>query len=95
MPTRLPAALGLALCGLLGCASYEPDPLEPRALLDALREVRLAEVDAEEVAPITSRFDPSDGLTLREASAVAVRRNPSLRALRAAVGVAESRLIQA
>lgn len=94
MSTRL-LPLGLAVCGLLGCTSYEPDPVEPRELLDALREVRLEQVSAAEVAPITSAFDPDDGLTLLEASALAVRRNPRLAARRAAIGVAESRLIQA
>ena len=95
MSLRHSLALGLALGGLLGCSSYEPRPLEPRELLDDLRQVRLDALSPSALAPITSAFEPSDGLTRVEASAVAARLNPRLRALRAAVGVAESRLIQA
>ena len=44
---------------------------------------------------MVTSFNVSDGLTLLEASAIAVRRNPTLTALRADVGVAEAQLVQA
>jgi len=88
----LTCALGLLLGG---CTAYEAEPLEPLEILRALEEVRLKGASSEEVAPVVSSLDVSDGLSLLEASAIAVRRNPSLLALRADLGVAEAQLSQA
>jgi len=94
MATRL--ALLLAVAGALaGCTSYEADPVRPLEILRELDALRIEDVTQAEVAPILTSFDASDGLSLLEASAIAVRRNPTLAALRARVGVAEARLIQA
>ena len=100
-PQRLPLrryvtpGLTLAALALAGCTSYEAQPPDLGAVLAELQSIALAEVDAEEVAPITTAFDASNGLTRLEASALAVRRNPGLRALRAQIGVAEAGLVQA
>ncbi|MBL4845941.1 MAG: TolC family protein [Planctomycetes bacterium] len=80
---------------LLGCTSYEEDPVEPAEILRALEEIGLEGLSKEDVAPVVTSLDLSDGLSLLEASAIAVRRNPNLLALRADVGVAEAQLIQA
>ena len=88
------ALLGaLILAG--GCTSYEAEPLEPLEILRALERVQLAEVTSAEVTPVVSSFALGDGLSVLEASAVAVRRNPRLLALRAELGVAEAQLVQA
>ena len=78
-----------------GCTSYEADPVEPLEILRALDEVRLDGVSRDEVSAVVSSLDVSDGLSLLEASAIAVRRNPALNALRADLGVAEAQLMQA
>ena len=88
----LTCALGLLLGG---CTAYEAEPLETLEILRALEEVRLEGTTSEEVAPVVSSLDVSDGLSLLEASAIAVRRNPSLLALRADLGVADAQLSQA
>jgi outer membrane protein, heavy metal efflux system len=93
---RIPAQLACALSVLAaGCTTYEADPVEPLEILRALDEVRLDGVNHDEVAAVVSALDVSDGLSLLEASAIAVRRNPSLTALRADLGVAEAQLMQA
>lgn len=93
---RLPLHLACALSVLAaGCTSYEADPVEPLEILRALDEVRLDGVSQDEVAAVVSALDVSDGLSLLEASAIAVRRNPALTALRANLGVAEAQLMQA
>ncbi|MCA8924421.1 MAG: TolC family protein [Planctomycetes bacterium] len=84
-----------ALLVLLGCTSYEPDPAEPLELLRALEALSLRELGVSDVAPVVTDFEVRDGLTVREACAVAVRFNPRLVRLRAEVGVAEARLVQA
>lgn len=93
------SALGAcALLWLLGCSSYDPQPLDPAELLRALAEVTPADglpALAPGVAPLTSAFEPGDGLTLVEASALGVHRNPRLAWLRAEVGVAQAGLIEA
>lgn len=94
-PSATRAGLLLALALAAGCASHPPEPVDPRELLDALRAVSLAAVTSAEVAAVTSTFDPRDGLTVIEASAVAVRRHPSLVALRRDVGAAEATLVEA
>ena len=78
-----------------GCTSYEADPVEPLEILRALDEVRLDGVSHDEVAAVVSALDVSDGLSMLEASAIAVRRNPALIVLRADLGVAEAQLMQA
>lgn len=96
LPWRYVApGLTLAALASAGCTSYEAQPPDVQAVLSELQSVALLEVPPAELAPITTAFDPSDGLTRLEASAVAVRRNPRLRALRARVGVSEARLVQA
>ena len=92
-------ALGAgALLWLLGCSSYEPRPIDPHELLRGLAEVSLEDPLPElapGVAPLTSAFEPRDGLTLVEAAALGVHRNPHLARLRAELGLAQARLVEA
>ena len=91
---RVALSIGLAALSV-GCTSYEADAIEPIEILRALEAVGLDDISSEEVAPVTSALDVSNGLSLLEASAIAVRRNPTLAALRAEVGVAEAQLVEA
>lgn len=76
-----------------GCTSYEPEPMTARQLLDELDRVRVESVS---IAPVGSRaVDPSDGLDVLEASALAIHLNPSIRAARAEVGVTRAQLVEA
>jgi outer membrane protein TolC len=99
--------LVLVPLALSGCVAYEPAPVDPAAILADLRAVSLdtpkpapeqsqrgAEVDSLE-PPAPPPFDPSDGLTVDEAAAVAVTYNPALRASRADAGVAAAQLVEA
>lgn len=92
---RFQHMLTLCVSLLAGCASYEASPVNPISILEELDAVRLNTVTAKEVAPIVTSFDASDGLTLLEASAVGVRRNPDLTALREDIGVSQAQLVQA
>lgn len=61
-----------------GCASHEPERIDPLAILERLEELRL-----ESVASVLSGVTLDDGLTLDEASALALRHSPELAAARA------------
>jgi len=61
-------AAAVVLLVALGCSSYEPDPLNDRALLDDLRSLRVEM--------------PADGLDPDQAVAAALRNNPSLQVWR-------------
>ncbi len=93
-PSRAPTAriLHFLVLAASACATWEPAPLDPP---DILQE--LAVVTPESAADRLSGevFDPRDGLDRREAAALAVTLNPRLQALRAEVGVASARLVEA
>ena len=86
---RWPRALPVALLVLAGCATYERQPLELEQYaenwplreisVDSIREYAETLADGEENVP----YDPSDGLSLAEAEAVALVFNPQLRLARA------------
>lgn len=86
---RWSRALPAALLVLTGCATYERRPLEPEQYaenwplreisVDSIREYAETLADGEESVP----YDPSDGLSLAEAEAVALVFNPQLRLARA------------
>jgi cobalt-zinc-cadmium efflux system outer membrane protein len=89
---------------IAGCVSYEPAPVDPSGILADLRAISLNEPmtpDHEESSSDESgitpppTFDPTDGLTIDEAAAVAVTFNPALRASRAEAGVAAAQLVEA
>lgn len=86
--------LVVAACPL-GCATYSPRPLEPRAAHELWRA---RGADSPEVAEFVRRlqaqgraapatFDPADGLTLAEAELIALFYNPSLRLARVRAGI--------
>ncbi len=99
--------IALAPLAFTGCVSYEPAPLDPAGILSGLRAVsldapRAPDKDSQqsseqggEASLAPPPFDPSDGLTMDEAAAVAVTLNPALRVSRAEAGVAESQLVEA
>lgn len=85
-------ALAAALPG--GCRSYEPRPLDTAATREAWRARTPADEPVRQLAarlaagaPAPAPFDPSDGLSLAEAEAVALVFNPGLRVARREAGV--------
>ena len=90
---RWSRTLSAALLLLAGCAKYERRPLEldqyaedwplREIRVDSIREYAETLADGEENAP----YDPSDGLSLAEAEAVALVFNPQLRLARAQADV--------
>jgi len=90
---RWSRALPASLLVLTGCATYERQPLELEQYptswplrelnIDSIREYAETLADGEEDAP----YDPSDGLSLAEAEAVALVFNPRLRLARAQADV--------
>jgi len=83
-PSRPPFARLLPpvlLASLAGCATYEPAPLNPTALLARLDTVELAS-DADARAP-------------GDLAAFALRHNPALRELRAQLAISDALLIEA
>ncbi len=86
-------ALPVALLILTGCATYQQRPLELEKYAkdwpareiggDSIREYAETLVEGEENVP----YDPSDGLSLAEAEAVALVFNPQLRLARAQADV--------
>ncbi|MBM4107840.1 MAG: TolC family protein [Phycisphaerae bacterium] len=94
-----PRAVVLMLIGvaMAACRSYEPRPLDLRAARDAWlargaadeAALRLAQRLGEAEGDDTP-FDPSDGLTLREAEPVALVFNRELRVTRLELGVARA-----
>jgi outer membrane protein TolC len=88
-------ALLLAL-GVAGCRTVPPDPVEPRQVLAELDAVEpTPQADGETAGRAGGTFDPTDGLTLREAAAFALGANPGLRETRARLGVARAQLVEA
>ncbi len=91
-------ALAAVLCALPGCQSYEPMPLD----LDATRAAWLSRSAGDQTvrefaanlstleAGGRPAFDPSDGLTLSEAEAVALVFNAELRVARLEANVARA-----
>lgn len=90
---RWPLALSAVLLVLVGCATYERRPIELEQYaetwglrdinVDSIREYAELLADSED----NSHYDPSDGLSLAEAEAVALVFNPQLRLARAQANV--------
>ena len=93
----------VVVCGLLatGCAGFQPKPIVAREVLHDLQRIRLdalrplGQPASEAPAPQPPAFDPSDGLSVDEAVAVALFLNPEIRAFRRERGVAEGDLVAA
>jgi outer membrane protein TolC len=89
------AALSTALLlSLVGCKTYERstldlDQTQRKYLLRALEGPELAELNAR-AQPGAGAFDPSDGISLAEAEAIALVFNRELRAARLATGVTQA-----
>jgi cobalt-zinc-cadmium efflux system outer membrane protein len=108
---RKRTALGLARAALTlpfvlfssGCATYEPQPLEPERELAALATVDLSRVVSREAsrrvgegeAKAGLHVDPTDGLDDAELIAIALTLNPDLKTKRLEVGEAQALLITA
>ncbi len=101
------ACLTLALVVLAaGCRTYEPIPLDPDGEWSALvkRERHLA-VDSDPLLrrnteepqwiPLSSEIDASDGISLSEASTIALFYNPAIVQARHAANVTSAQLLQA
>lgn len=93
---RISRFVGLLLVATCGCVSYEARPLELESFVTDWRsnsldvekiDAYLARLSADVETPNTGSFDPSDGLSLEEAEAVALFLNPQLRSIRADAGV--------
>lgn len=65
----------LGVLALAGCSTYEPDPIDPRKMLDEIRALRIEM--------------PADGLLPDEAVAIALLHNPELRLWRREHEIAE------
>lgn len=90
------------LLALAGCAGAPEERVDPAGSLRLLEAMQLAPPPPASVArvatdggPLEPRFDATDGLDAREASAVALHLHPRLRALRAEIGVARAQLVEA
>jgi outer membrane protein TolC len=77
-------ALIVATAFLAGCASYEPEPLNPLAILEKL-----------EREPLEGLESRGREWAVEDLAALGIQRNPSLKALRARVGVAAAQLVEA
>lgn len=97
-PTRLFISHVLALT-FMGCAQYQPRPLDPEIELGVVRARTVALVEVERAAVGTQRMlapiDPADGLDESELASVALVGNAGLRVKRAELGQAEAALITA
>lgn len=87
-------AVGITLILSIGCRSYQPRPLALDAtqrdfLARAVDGPALADFSARlrDVAPGAMAFEPADGISLREAEAIALVFNRELRLARLAAGV--------
>ncbi|MDJ0740166.1 MAG: TolC family protein [Gammaproteobacteria bacterium] len=96
-PSRAPTLAAAALCGLAigGCATRPMQGVEPAAVAAAWHAIDAAAASAAVGAalpPATAArgFDLADGISLAEAEATALFFNPSLRATRLQIGIAES-----
>ncbi|MFO0982219.1 MAG: TolC family protein [Planctomycetota bacterium] len=91
----------MSLALTAGCVSYRPEPLDPRALLHELQEIRLEAVRSDITRagspdPEASRaVDANRALSADEAVAVALFLSPELRAARRVRGVAAGELVSA
>ncbi len=87
----LRAGAAAALLFVAGCATVDPAPrpLDPTAILRRLRS-------SEPASPVVAREAGAiAALTLEQAAALAVERNPQLQVVRAEVGVSRARLVEA
>lgn len=84
-----------------GCATYEPQPLDPEAERAALARRSVDGLVVQrtrpgaEPSPAAVPFDPADGLDERELVAVGLTLNPGLQAKRLEIGEADALLISA
>ena len=96
-------AVLIGVIALAGCATgYHRKPLVDRRILEDLQNISLealkpspAPAKTESVSGNAAGFDPKKGLSPEDAVLVAEYLNPSIRAFRAARGVAEGELISA
>lgn len=86
---RTPSSLIATL--FFGCVAYQPQPVEPLAVLRELEKATLPP------SGLDSGASPRTGsqLTARQAAGWAVTHNPALVALRADVGIADAELVRA
>lgn len=87
-----PAQVGWAVvvAALSGCATYEPDPIDPTEVLDRLEAIEWVPATDE-----TSFDEVPSAAGPRELAAFAVSRHPELTAARAEVGLRQALLIEA
>lgn len=81
---RCAAAIWMAACcvAAAGCARYDRRPLDLAAFQQALSERTVDAAETAEAASERGVYEPGDGLTLREAEALCLVLNPSLRSAR-------------
>ena len=89
--------LSVVFVGVIdGCQSYEPQPLDPDAHSDAWfsrtaesdEVMQFAQALRDQGLRVDDEFDPTDGLSVREAEIVTLVFNPDLRLARLRQGVA-------
>ncbi|MGH8744697.1 MAG: TolC family protein [Burkholderiales bacterium] len=95
MKVRYLAALALPMI-LIGCATYQPKPLDRRPNMPNEVEhltINTAQMPLPEL--VSHRFDPSDGLDIDEIAMLAVANNPQLRVARDELGIAQAQAFAA
>ena len=80
----------LILLGGCGTIQYAPEPVDLTTILGELRSQ-----DAADPRGGPGQSEPTGGLTMEQAAAFAVARNPQLVARRAEIGVSQARLVEA
>jgi cobalt-zinc-cadmium efflux system outer membrane protein len=86
----------LGALALVGCVAYQPQPLEPLAILRQLEQTVLPVADRGGSPPATAApLQSGSGLTARQAAGWAVAHNPALVAFRGDLGIAEAELVRA
>ena len=90
----------MTLLGVTGCQTYQPHPLTPTAVDDAVSSPDLKTLSAQAktlthplLPPLT--IDINDGLSPDEAAVIAILANPILRAIRDRRALADAQLLQA
>jgi outer membrane protein, heavy metal efflux system len=92
--------IGLTLCFLQGCATYQRLPLDDSSVARKLRPPSMEDIRIRAKAinhPILKsiQFNDRDGLSPDEAAVLAVLANPALRAVRDRKGLGAAQLLQA
>lgn len=88
-PRTIPVYAVLASAALVGCATYQADPIDPLRVLGELEALRWNDGPPQRVVDGRPRAGP------RELSAFAVSTNPELHAIRLSVGVRRALLVEA